>query len=146
MARPMYNIEKDGVTKTVKSVDMLVLTKQGWTNLGAVSLDNNQQPVHTQEVKHGNITPQFTPKLDTNNPSELETSNNESNSLETTPPKKLSNKQPNKSSIKTSNTKNTNNNKSRVPKDLICPHCSATARTEDSYKKNHGDNCIRKVK
>jgi hypothetical protein len=32
-----------------------------------------------------------------------------------------------------------------VPKDLNCPHCGAVARTEKSYIKNHGDNCVRKL-
>ena len=35
--------------------------------------------------------------------------------------------------------------KAELPKDLNCPHCGATARTEKSYIKNHGDNCSRKV-
>lgn len=32
-----------------------------------------------------------------------------------------------------------------VPENLKCPHCGATARTEKSYIKNHGDNCARKI-
>ncbi len=31
-----------------------------------------------------------------------------------------------------------------VPEDLKCPHCGSTARTPESYRKNHGDNCYRK--
>ena len=31
------------------------------------------------------------------------------------------------------------------PDDLICPHCGSKARTEKSYLKNHGDNCLHKL-
>lgn len=31
-----------------------------------------------------------------------------------------------------------------IPEDLLCPYCGATARTEASYRKNHGDNCHQK--
>tara|TARA_R110000824_G_scaffold167837_2_gene344885 strand:+ start:139 stop:504 length:366 start_codon:yes stop_codon:yes gene_type:complete len=30
-----------------------------------------------------------------------------------------------------------------IPSDLTCPHCNATARSEKSYIKNHGENCSR---
>lgn len=34
---------------------------------------------------------------------------------------------------------------SKIPDDLVCPHCEAKARTEKSYIKNHGDNCHLKL-
>lgn len=32
---------------------------------------------------------------------------------------------------------------SELPDDLLCPHCGTKARTEKSYRKNHGDKCFR---
>ena len=29
-----------------------------------------------------------------------------------------------------------------IPEDLVCPHCGVTARTEKSYRRNHGDLCL----
>jgi hypothetical protein len=33
----------------------------------------------------------------------------------------------------------------KIPEDLVCPHCGSKARTETSYLKNHGDNCLHKL-
>jgi hypothetical protein len=32
-----------------------------------------------------------------------------------------------------------------IPEDMVCPHCGSKARTETSYLKNHGDNCLHKT-
>ncbi|AUS02048.1 hypothetical protein NVP3058O_130 [Vibrio phage 3.058.O._10N.286.46.B8] len=36
--------------------------------------------------------------------------------------------------------------KTDLPEDLLCPHCGTKARTEKSYKNNHGDKCYKALK
>lgn len=37
-------------------------------------------------------------------------------------------------------------NKTDVPADLVCPHCKTKARSEKSYKNNHGAKCYKALK
>lgn len=133
MARPMYTVQKGDCVKTVTSAESLELKTQGWVVLGKVGeekkLTIEVQPTPVIETQEQIVLdPQYKPKIE--QPKE---------ELETKEVQEVQETQvvaEHKSETKTD----------KKTKSLKCPHCSATARTEKSYKRNHGDNCVRALK
>lgn len=141
MARPSYVLQKDEEVKIAKSKEMIELQKDGWVNIRQANEEDlsgveikaepiNHDPVPEIETKV--FSPQFSsPEFQTEPEPEIEVKED----AEVT-----------KAPVSDSNSKTKTKTTKGIPKDLVCPHCGVKARTVSSYKKNHGDNCMRLVK
>lgn len=148
MARPSYYIEKDGEKKIVSSAEMTELTKNGWNNLGKVPKD--EQP--KQEIKQKPKEQKDVPKVEVFSPQfeQPKTEDIKSEKLEEIQTEKTE-------KIDTKETKETEVtdvdgvkdivqiDENGVPEDLVCTVCGAKSKTYDSYRRNHGANCKRRV-
>lgn len=137
MARPSYVVQKDSEIKIVKSKEMIELQKDGWVNIRQA----NEEDLSGVEIKIQPIKHEPVPEIET----KVFSPQFNSPEIQTEPEPKIEVKDV-KAPVSDSKSKTNTKATKGIPKDLVCPHCGVKARTTSSYKKNHGDNCMRLVK
>jgi hypothetical protein len=141
MARPSYVLQKEQDVKIVKSKEMLELQKDGWVNIRQA----NEEDLSGVEIKIQPIKHEPVPEIET----KVFSPQFNSPEIQTEPEPKIEVKEVTevtKAPVSDSRSKTKTKATKGTPKDLVCPHCGVKARTASSYKKNHGDNCMRLVK
>lgn len=137
MARPQYLIKLNDAEKVVKSKELSEYQKQGWEVIQTIR-DGEKPTPKTNVLEHlepesietqkPTLDPQF------NKPEEIQSEKTEEIKTPVIPENKPKQK-----------VKKTDEVSSELSDSLICTVCGAKARTLESLKKNHNENCARAV-